>query len=98
MNKGTLTILDDKHAVLGYPNNPDRIIYSPAECRIHLEGVKQWMTNGGVLSLPFPVEVTDLRAMREVTVESASILDNITPVEAGKLLENIGNALSAKGY
>jgi hypothetical protein len=59
MNKGTLTILNDTTAVIGLPTG--EIVWSPTEIDRYQALVTQWLKDGGVLSLPFAVDVIDKR-------------------------------------
>lgn len=61
MNKGTLTILSDTQAIIGCPNGD--VVYSASQRGQFQADVLLWLDAGGVLALPFPVEVVDMRRL-----------------------------------
>lgn len=58
--KGTLTILSDTHIVIGAPYGfywpKDSIVLGEIQ-----ELAMKWIKQGGLLPIPFPVEIIDLR-------------------------------------
>jgi hypothetical protein len=83
MNKGTLTILSDTHAVIGFPNETGM----PAETYMkrYSEAVTAWLKDGGLLPLPFPVDVIDMRQPKR-TVNRPDSSDIVQTALGQKLL------------
>jgi hypothetical protein len=58
--KGTLTILSDTHFVLGTPGiNREPLKNEWLEKQ--KDAIAKWLQFGGLLVLPFPVEIVDMR-------------------------------------
>lgn len=74
MNKGTLTILSDTNAILGLPIEPPYPESVIMRCR---DAVTAWLKDGGVLTLPFPIEVIDMRNYGNKTVTVDNVVGDV---------------------
>lgn len=88
MNKGTLTIVRDNSLVLGAPLM--ECLYSPQQLQRYEVQALEWLKNGGALTLPFPVEVIDLRTPPNRVMD----IESITSSWGSATAEAVGNALS----
>jgi hypothetical protein len=94
MNKGTLTVFSGTNAILGLPTEP---IYPNAKIAEFTATVQEWLEHGGVIYLPFPVEVIDLRQQKqEITIGNVGdpasaklVFDAMTEYSGRKIIRPI---------